>query len=114
MYVRNVGKTGYLASGQERSGCNQLQVRSGAAENIRPELSPLCDAEARAAQHGQGICGQPCYKPALHKDPLTGLLLWERYNYGQIGMAMGTNQKVVWGWTELLFSSKRILADHLG
>lgn len=47
----------------------------------------------RAAQHCQGICGQAYYKPALQEDPLPGLLLWERYNYGQIGMAMGNKKE---------------------
>lgn len=44
------------------------------------------------------------------------LLLWERYNYGQIEVVRGNKKKkkeVDWGWAKLLFSSRRILADHL-
>lgn len=42
------------------------------------------------------------------------LLLWERYNYGQIEEARGNKKKEVdWGWAKLLFSSRRILVDHL-
>ena len=30
---------------------------------------------------------------ALHRDPVIWLLLWERYNYGQIGVAMGDRKE---------------------
>lgn len=87
---------------------------------LEPELprtrtpSPwlLCAAGCGSAQRRRALWTAPLQ--ALGKDPAPWLLLWERHNYGQIGMVMRDKKGSGCGaGAKLLFSSKRVLADHL-